>query len=163
MNLRDAFPLDMQERHVRDNLTPGTVVRFGALMDDGKYQIKRFVVLHSDEKTLTVVINSEINQILRTPALFACQVVLPLHSHGFMIRDSSIDCSRVRTFETADIILQAMNSLDSDWLLGKISPDVRDQMLAALKRSPTIAPPILRVCCEDLEFVDLSPGLEEQP
>jgi hypothetical protein len=123
-------------------------------MDDGFVHIKRFVVLRCDEDTFTVVINSEINPILQKPELLISQVSMPKSDHDFMDRDSNIDCTRVRTFSTAELI---DTLIDTDgWFLGKITDQVRDQMLAALKQARTLSAVSVKELCESLEKADLN-------
>ncbi|MFC5437127.1 hypothetical protein ACFPME_11195 [Rhodanobacter umsongensis] len=151
MSLKDAFPPAYQEQHVRKNLVPGTVIRFEARMDDGEIQPKRFVVLDSSDNTLTVVINSDLNAILKARDLLVCQVTMPVSQHPFMKRDSNIDCSRVRAYDTEELVRQLVAT--PDWLLGSISEDTRNQMLAALKQSRTESPQVIRACCRNLEAI----------
>lgn len=154
MSLQGAFPPELQKQYIRSNLLPGAVIRFDAKMDDGRVHTKRFIVLSIDDNTLTVVINSEINQILQTPELLVCQVTMPVAQHPFMARDSNIDCSRIRSFDTEDLVRLLI--AEHGWHLGKISIETQEQMLAALKLCRTESPRTIGQCCRSLEAANLS-------
>lgn len=152
--LGSLFPKETVQASVARGIAPGAVIRFETRMDDGKAHRKRFVVLHCDENTLVVVINSAINPILLKPGLIECQVALPHEHHDFMKWDSHIDCSRLRIFSTPKLI-ELIAGADDGWSLGTITRAVADQIVAALKRAETIAPKLVEVCCASLEKVSL--------
>lgn len=154
MGLGDSFPKEMQEDFARRSLVPGVVIRVPQVMDDQKEKEKRFVVLHVDDDTLTCVINSELTDFVqKTPSLRQCQVVMPQAGHPFMRWDSFVDCAKIRRYHTKDLISHlASNTTD---ILGKISPDLRDQILSALKYSTTNAPIDVELCADALNQAKL--------
>jgi hypothetical protein len=108
-------------------------------MDDGRVREKRFVLLAVDETTVTCVINSRINDFIKhRPDLLRCQVVMPRSAHPFMDHDSHVDCSRTRSYATADVVRDL--AAGPEWILGSVSPELREEIVAALKCAPTLAP-----------------------
>lgn len=123
-------------------------------MDDGQLHEKRFVVVHCNDETATMVINSEISAYVRSrPRVLACQVTIDQASHRFMSWDSHIDCSAARRYATEGVIDQLAEH--TDWVLGAVSDDVRHRIIAAMKVAPGITPGDLRLFCEALEGAEL--------
>src|SRR5690349_122232 len=138
MPLGAGFPDEFLLAQIRRRLRPGVVIKLYRRMDDGQLHEKRFVVLHVDEHTVTCVINSEINQFIRTrPALLRCQVRMHAAGHPFMDHDSHIDCSRVRSFLTEEVIADLMSR--PEWILGNATDGCCDDIAAALKASETLS------------------------
>jgi plasmid maintenance system antidote protein VapI len=149
MSLGDAFPATIRAAAVQRQLHPGAVIKIETTMDDGVVHEKRFVVLHVTEHTLACVINSIVPRLVASDAMASrCQVGIDQQAHPFMNWDSHIDCSRIRTYPTAEVLKQL--NRNPAWLLGQIERAVRDQIVAALKFSQTIPPFQLRVCCDAL-------------
>jgi hypothetical protein len=118
-------------------------------MDDGKLHEKRFVVIHVDAHTVTCVINSEINPfIAKRPALMQCQVNMNASAHTFMHHNSHVDCSRVRRWATEDVLGDLAK--DPNWVLGEITPALRDDIVAALKFARTLSMDEINTYCESL-------------
>lgn len=154
MGLGDAFPKEMQEEFARRSLVPGAVIRVPQVMDDQKEKEKRFVVLHADDDTLTCVINSELTDFaVRTPAVHQCQVSMPQADHPFMRRDSFVDCAKIRRYRTEDLVAHLSSNMSD--VLGKISPDLRDQIVSALKHSTTNALVHVELCVDALNQAEL--------
>jgi hypothetical protein len=149
MSLSQAFPREMAVASVLRNLQPGSVIKLIAEMDDGMKHEKRFVVLYADETTFCCVINSEINKfIANRKELLRCQVKIRAIDHPFMLWDSHIDCSRVRQYETGEVCKQLTEN--AGWLLGSITPDLRDEVISALKYSTLESSHLIEVCCDSL-------------
>lgn len=126
-------------------------------MDDGRLHEKRFVVLRVESHTTTCVVNSEISAFIRNrPPMLQCQVLIPMLTHNFMDHDSFIDCSRTRSFVTADVIADLMNR--PEWMLGDIAPGLRPKLAAAFRQSPTLSKADIDRLCEALEE---APSLQE--
>ena len=154
MPLGNAFPASLKHASIKRQLAPGAVVKIQAVMDDGLIHEKRFVVLHVDSaaSTFTCVINTNVPKLIaNNSALSKCQVTIDRAAHPFMDWDSHIDCSRVRTYPTDEMCKQLEDK--PDWVLGKITPDVRDLIISALKFSPTIPSDIFQICCSSLKSV----------
>jgi hypothetical protein len=146
MKLGDGFSAAFTQAWIRSRLSPGAVIKLQAQMDDGKLHEKRFVVVAVDERTVTLVINSEIGPFLKArPALLACQASIRAETHDFMDHDSHVDCSRTRVYPTGEVITQLMDH--RDWVLGRINGDLRDEIIASVKRAPTLsAQEVERLC-----------------
>lgn len=65
MSLGSLFPKGLATASIGRQLQPGTVVKFNAIMDDGKLHEKRFLVLSVDARTTTLVMSSEISAFIR--------------------------------------------------------------------------------------------------
>jgi hypothetical protein len=149
MSLSQAFPPEMAAASVLRNLKPGSVIKLIVEMDDGIKHEKRFVVLYADETTFCCVINSEINKfIARRKELLRCQVEIKAADHPFMLRDSHIDCSRIRRYKTTEICAQLTENAGR--LLGSITPDLANEMISALKYSTLESPRLIEMCCDSL-------------
>jgi len=138
MYLGSGFPDEFRLAQIRRRLKPGVVIKLFRRMDDGRLHEKRFVVLHVDAHTTTCVINSEIGQFIQTrPALLRCQVFMKGEQHDFMDHDSHIDCSRVRSFLTEEVIADLMSR--PDWILGDASRDCCVDIMAGIKATETLS------------------------
>jgi HD superfamily phosphohydrolase len=149
MSLGNAFPAEFARTQIERQLKPGSVLKFLARMDDGKIHEKRFIVLNINEKTFTCVINSKISPLLaRNQNAAICQVSIAVDSHDFMERDSHVDCSRVRSYDTSDVIDQLCKN--PKWILGEITEVLKNEISAGLKASKTVPIAVARQCCESL-------------
>lgn len=138
MNLGSGFPDDFRLAQIRRRLKPGVVIKLFRKMDDGRLHEKRFVVLHVDAHTIMCVINSEISQFIRArPALLRCQVTMQGSQHDFMDHDSHIDCSRVRSFLTDEVVADLMSR--PEWILGDASEECRLDIMAGIKATETLS------------------------
>lgn len=155
MALGSAFPPQFLQAQIRRRLVPGAVIKLMVTMDDGELQEKRFVVIKVDDNTSTCVINSEIGPYIQArPHLARCQASMPVAQHDFMDHDSFVDCSRARQYKTPDVLRDLQN--EPTWILGAISEDLRDQIVAGLKASTLIAPKDVSVLCACLDAIDYS-------
>ena len=102
MALGSSFPPEFLRGQIQRQLVPGAVIKLRAVMDDGKLQEKRFVVLHVDENTVCCVINSVVGAFLQA---------------------------------------------QPTWVLGHIAPELRNEIIGALKFAPTLSPSeVARLC-----------------
>lgn len=155
MTLGSQFPAQFRKLHITGQLQPGTVIKFNAVMDDGKVHERRFLVLSVDAQTITFVINSEISDyIRRRPVLLRCQVGIDAGAHPFMLRDSHIDCSHARRYAKEGVVSQLMGN--PAWVLGKITEPVRQQVLSAIKFSPGLSPVDAAELCASLSAAVLT-------
>jgi hypothetical protein len=151
MALGRNFPRGMAEASVLRQLVPGAVIKLERVMDDGEIHEKRFLVLRVTNRTVTCVINSQISRFISARAeLLRCQVDMPASDHAFMDHDSHIDCSRVREYETTEVV----NDLIAHpaWILGQVATSLHPQITAALKHSSTIAPAEVGDLCSPFEI-----------
>jgi hypothetical protein len=150
MALGSAFPRDFVEAQIQRQLKPGTVIKMRQTMDDGAVHEKRFVVVAINDHTVTFVINTAIGAFLQArPALLKCQVAMPVVAHDFMSHDSHVDCSRIRTYATHEVVRDLV--AQPDWVLGAISTELRVAMVAAIKFSPTLSANEAAQLCESLQ------------
>jgi hypothetical protein len=139
MSLGDHFPDALKRASAVRSVAPGMVIKLMAVMDDGRVHEKRFLIVHVDENTVACVINSEIHPFIRnSPAILRCQVAIDPQAHPFMNWESHIDCSKVRQYPTETVVEELQNK--PDWVLGNITTELRDQVVAAIKHSQQIAP-----------------------
>jgi hypothetical protein len=150
MTLGSGFPDDFRLAQIRRRLKPGVVIKLFRRMDDGRLHEKRFIVLQVDAHTTTCVINSEISHFIRArPALARCQVLMTQAQHDFMDHDSHIDCSRVRSFLTDEVIADLMTR--PEWILGDASDACRVGIMAGIKASETLSVAEVESICSSLE------------
>lgn len=153
MTLGSRFPPEFLKKQIERLLRPGTVIKLYRQMDDGRFHEKRYVVMHVDERTVTCIINSEISAFVKArPALLKCQVPMPCATHTFMQHDSHIDCSRTRMFATLDVIQDLMGK--TDWVLGNITPELRDDIVGAIKFSETLSVAEVALLCDSLAKIE---------
>lgn len=149
MALGSAFPRSFVESQIQRQLKPGTVIKMRQTMDDGLIHEKRFVIAAIDEYTVTFIINTAISHFLKArPTLLKCQVDMPVADHSFMSHDSSVDCSRIRSYATNEVIQDLTEQ--PDWVLGSISTELRASIVAAIKFSPTLSAKEVAKLCESL-------------
>lgn len=153
MSLGDFFPQGMKAESVDRSLRPGMVVKFEAIMDDGDRHLKRWIILDVTEKTFTCVINSAVARFHIGTPIESLHIPMPAAPHPFMSHDSTVDCSRIRTYLTDDVKQHLLvNPAD---VLGEITRDMRDEVVAAIKASPLISPMEATQCCRALEAANL--------
>lgn len=139
MALGDSFPLSLRRDSVRRQLAVGVVIKLTRRMDDGQVHEKRYVVLHVDaDKTTACVINSAISRFIQDRKnLLRCQVAMSAATHGFMDHDSYVDGSRTWVYATDSVVEELMSH--GDWILGTMTGDLRDRLVAALLCSPALS------------------------
>ncbi len=148
--LGGAFPPEFLRQQVLRRIRPGTVIKLREVMDDGQVHEKRFVVARVDANTVCCVINSQIGPFIQNrPALLQCQVSMRVADHPFMSHDSHVDCSRIHQFSTAHVVRELMNEID--WILGSITSELRDAVVAALKFSSVLSVKEVAELCAALE------------
>jgi hypothetical protein len=149
VTLGSGFPDGFRLAQIRRRLKPGVVIKLFRRMDDGRLHEKRFVVLQVDAHTTTCVINSEVSTFIQArPALLRCQVLMQAAEHEFMDHDSHIDCSRVRSFLTDEVIADLMTR--PEWILGDATISCRADITAGLKASETLSNAEVERLCDSL-------------
>jgi hypothetical protein len=68
--------------------------------------------------------------------------------HDFMDHDSHIDCSRVRSFMTDDVVADLMTR--PEWVLGDAADSCRHDISAGLKASHTLSATDVERLCNSL-------------
>ena len=118
-------------------LKPGCVIKL--LVKFPQATKEKFLVLVADDEPeyLTFVVNSEINPfIANKPYLMQCQVAIDAAGHDFFDHDSYVACHEILPMKREEVIKSLM--ADPSAIKGEVSPDVRSQIVAAVKFAKTI-------------------------
>lgn len=137
MQIWDRFPPDKRREYIRAHLTPGQIL---LLHCDFTIPPKdKFLVLVGIEtEALFFVINSEVHEFIRKREwLFRCQVEIGHEEHPFLNHHSFIDCTEVRKIMLPDVYEQMERDIGR--LKGGISPQVCEQIIAAVKFAKTLS------------------------
>jgi hypothetical protein len=135
--LGEHFPADVKRAHVEKSLKPGSVVRLVVKLSTVTKPKFLVLVAMDDPEFLTFIINSEINPFISNrPHLSECQVSIDATSHTFLDHDSHIACHETLAIRREDVI-QALVA-DPSSIQGEISPEVREQILVAVKFAKTL-------------------------
>lgn len=135
--LGEHFPAELLRPRIEAALKPGCVIKL--LVKFPQITKEKFLVLVADDdpEYLTFIVNSEINPfIANRPHLLQCQVAIDSASHDFLDRDSHVACHEILPMRREDVIKTLMG--DPSAIKGKASPDVRGQIVAAVKFAKTI-------------------------
>lgn len=136
--LGDAFSPEERRKSVLRRLQPGVVIYLEVVFPEGP-RSKYLAVVHVDEQCCTLVVNSEVHSFIENhPELAVCQVRMDAERHTFLEHDSHIACHQVRRLPTAAVIRDLM--ADMDRIKGDLHEEVRLQVIAAIKRAPTLSP-----------------------
>lgn len=136
--LGDAFSEDDRRVSIVRRLVPGAVIYLEVAFPEGA-RSKYLVVAHVDEHCCTFVVNSEVNPFIAArPELLICQVKIDVTRHAFLLRDSHVACHQVLRLPTQAVVREILD--DMSRLKGTIHAEVRSQIVAALKRAPTLTP-----------------------
>jgi len=123
---------------IRERLTPGRVIHlFCGFTNPAK---EKFLVLASVEPgPLCFLINSRITDyITKREYLAKCQVLINREHHSFLTHDSYIDCTQCHTVGMDEIYKQLERSVDR--IKDTVTDEVKGQIVAAVKFSPTLSP-----------------------
>jgi hypothetical protein len=77
-----------------------------------------------------------------------CQVLMQRAQHDFMGHDSHVDCSRVRSFLTDEVIADLMAR--PEWILGDITDSCCADITAGIKSSETLSVAEVERLCRSL-------------
>lgn len=136
-SLGEHFPADIRRAHVEDALKPGCVIRLVVKLSTTTKPKFLVLVAADDPEYLTFIVNSEINPfIANRPHLSQCQVSIDAASHDFLDHDSHVACHETLPMKREDVIKALM--ADPSAVKGEISPDVRAQVVAAVKFAKTL-------------------------
>lgn len=131
------LPAELLRPRIEAALKPGCVVRL--LVKFPEKTKEKFLVLVADDdpEYLTFIVNTGINPfIVGRPHLLQCQVAIDAASHNFLDHDSHIACHEIRAMKREDVIKALM--ADPNAIKGKVSENVRTQIVAAVKFAKTI-------------------------
>ncbi|MDO8813509.1 MAG: hypothetical protein Q7J38_15995 [Gallionella sp.] len=135
--LGQHFPAELLRPRIEAALKPGCVVKL--LVKFPQITKEKFLVLVADDdpEYLTFIVNSEINSfITNRPHLLQCQVAIDVANHVFLDHDSHVACHEILPMKREDVIKTLMG--DPSAIKGKVSPDIRSQIIAAVKFAKTI-------------------------
>lgn len=136
-SLGEHFPADIRRARVEDALKPGCVIRLVVKLTTITKPKFLVLVATDDPEYLTFIVNSEINPfIANRPYLSQCQVSIDAASHNFLDHDSHVACHETLPLKREDVIKALM--ADPSAIKGEISPDVRAQVVAAVKFAKTL-------------------------
>lgn len=135
--LGEHFPAELLRPRIEAALKPGCVIRL--LVKFPQVTKQKFLVLVADDdhEYLTFIVNSEINPFISNRQhLLQCQVSIDAANHNFLDHDSHIACNEVLPMKREEVIKSLMT--DPSAIKGAVSPDVRNQIVAAVKFAKTI-------------------------
>lgn len=135
--LGEHFPAELLRPRIEAALKPGCVIKL--LVKFPQITKQKFLVLVADDdpEYLTFIVNSEINPFISNrPSLLQCQVAIDVASHDFLDHDSHVACHEILPMKREDVIKTLMG--DPSAIKGEVSPDVRSQIIAAVKFAKTI-------------------------
>ncbi|MGH8706311.1 MAG: hypothetical protein ACREUO_12945, partial [Burkholderiales bacterium] len=133
----DAFPDVARRNSLVRRLRPGVVVNLEITFPEGR-RSKYLVVAHVDEQCCTLIVNSDVHRFIESkPELAICQVRIDAARHAFLRHDSHIACHEVLRLPTPAVIRDL--TADMDRIKGELHEDVRMEVIAAIKRAPTLS------------------------
>jgi len=136
--LGDAFSDDERRKSVARQLQPGTIIYLDVAFPQGR-RPKFLVVAHVERECCTFVVNSQIHPFIEAhPALAVCQVKIDAVRHPYLRRDSYVACHQVLRLPTAKVIAEL--AADLSRIKGRLHADVLAEVVAAVKRAPTLSP-----------------------
>jgi len=131
------LPAELLRPRIEAALQPGCVIKL--LVKFPQVTKQKFLVLVADDdpEYLTFVVNSEINPFVSNKQhLLQCRVSIDVVNHNFLDHDSHIACHEVLPMKREEVIKCLMT--DPTAIKGTVSPDVRNQIVAAVKFAKTI-------------------------
>lgn len=135
--LGEHFPVELRRAHVETALKPGCVIRLVVKLTTVTKPKFLVLVATDDPEYLTFIVNSEINPfIANRPYLLQCQVSIDAASHAFLDHNSHVACHEILPMKREDVVKALM--ADPSAIKGEISPDVRAQVVAAVKFAKTL-------------------------
>jgi len=124
--LGDAFSHAQRRDSARRQLQPGTVIYLEVVFPEGP------------RSKYLVVVNSRIHPFIEAnPSLAVCQVRIDAARHAFLRRDSHIACHQLLRLPTANVITEL--AADMSRIKGRLHEEVSAEVIAAVKRAPTLS------------------------
>ena len=131
------LPPELLRPRIEASLKPGCVIKLLVKFPEKTKEKYLVLVADDDPDYLTFLVNSEINPfIANRPHLHQCQVSIDVASHDFLNHDPHIACHEVLPMKREEVIKALM--ADPVGIKGKVSDDVRSQIVAAVKFAKTI-------------------------
>ena len=131
------FPAELLRPRIEAALKPGCVVKLLVKFPDKTKEKYLVLVADDDPEYLTFIVNSDINPfIANKPHLLQCQVAIDAANHDFLAYDSHVACHEVLPMKREEVIKSLMGNPAG--IKGNVSPDVREQIAAAVKFAKTI-------------------------
>ena len=135
--LGEHFPAELLRPRIEAALKPGCVVKLLVKFPQITKEKYLALVADDDPEYLTFIVNSEINTFIASkPHLLQCQVAIDIANHNFLDYDSHIACHDVLPMKREEVIKSLM--ANPAGIKGKVSPEVRSQIAAAVKFAKTI-------------------------
>ena len=135
--LGDAFSPEERRKSVLRRLQPGVVIYLDVVFPEGT-RSKYLAIAHVDDQCCTLVVNSEVHPFIeRRPELAVCQVRIDAERPPFLQHDSHIACHQVLRLPTQAVIRDLM--VDTNRIKGELHEEVRIEVIAAIKRAPTLS------------------------
>lgn len=135
--LGDAFSDEQRRESVRRQLLPGAVIYIDVVFPEGR-KSKYLVIAHVDHECSTFVVNSRVHPFIETnPSLAVCQVRIDAARHAFLRRDSHIACHQILRLPTANVVTEL--GADMSRIKGRLHEEVSAEVIAAVKRAPTLS------------------------
>ena len=136
--LGDAFSDDERRKSIARQLQPGTVIYLEVVFPEGR-RPKYLVVAYVDRECCTFIINSQIHPFIEAhPSLAVSQVKIDAARHSYLRRDSYIACHQVLRLPTEKVITELAAHLSR--IKGRLHEEVLTEVIAAVKRAPTLSP-----------------------
>jgi hypothetical protein len=136
--LGDAFPEHDRRKSVARQLVPGSVLYLEVTLP-GARKNKYLVVASVESECSAFVVNSRVHPFVEArPELAVCQVRLDAARHPFLQRDSWVGCHEVLTLRTDAVVAHIV--ADTSRIKGQVHHEVIDEIVAAVKRAPTLSP-----------------------
>ncbi|OGA37206.1 MAG: hypothetical protein A3G24_00295 [Betaproteobacteria bacterium RIFCSPLOWO2_12_FULL_62_13] len=136
--LGDAFSDDQRRESVARRLQPGAIIYVDVAFPQGR-RPKYLVVAHVEHECCTFIVNSRVHPFIEAhPTLAVCQVKGDAARHPHLRHDSHIACHEVLRLPTAKVIAEL--AADLSRIKGKLHPEVVTEVVAAVKRAPTLSP-----------------------
>lgn len=136
--LGDAFSDDERRKSVARQLQPGAVIYLEVVFPQGR-RSKFLVVAHVDDECCTFIVNTQIHPFIdKHPALAVCQVKIDAARHEYLRHDSYIACHEPLRLPTGKVLNEL--AADLSRLKGRLHDDVLTEVIAAVKRAPTVSP-----------------------
>ena len=136
--LGDAFSDEQRRESVARQIQPGAIIYLEVAFPRGR-RSKYLVVALVDRECCTFIVNSRAHPFIETHATLAiCQVKIDVVRHAYLSRDSYIACHQVLRLPIEKVITEL--AADLSRIKGTLHAEVLAEVIAAVKRAPTLSP-----------------------
>ena len=136
--LGDAFSDGQRRESIERQLQPGAIIYLEVTFPEGR-RSKYLVVAHVDRECCTFIVNSRVHPFIEAHATLAvCQVKIDAARHAYLSRDSYIACHQILRLPTGKVITEL--AADLSRIKGTLHAEVLAEVIAAVKRAPTLSP-----------------------